>query len=65
MKIKILNPCMELQRAGLKPGDEVEAEHGAGSETTGAMYFTVNNGTRKFECVVWPDNYERVEKKIQ
>ena len=51
---------MELQRAGIKPSDEVEANYMMGSETNGSLYFEVKNGNRKFECVVWPDNYELV-----
>lgn len=53
---------MELQRAGLKAGDEVDACPGQGSDKTGSLYFEVTNGNRKFECVVWPDNYEKVKK---
>ena len=60
MKIRILNPCLELQKAGMKPGDEVEAT--PGSELTGSMYFTAHSGTRKFECVVWPENYEIISE---
>lgn len=51
---------MELQRAGLKPGDEVEANPGQGTDKNGSLYFDYKNGNRKFECVVWPDNYELV-----
>ena len=65
MKIKILNPCMELQRAGIKPGDEVEANPGQGSDKNGSLYFEVKNGNRKFECVVWPDNYEIIKESKQ
>ena len=63
MKIKIINPCMELQRAGIKPGGEVDAIPGQGSDKTGSLFFEVKNGTRKFECVVWPDNYEVVDEE--
>ncbi len=62
MKIKLLNPCMELLRAGVKPGDIIDANPGQGSEKTGALYFEVKNGTRNFECVVWPENYEIVKE---
>lgn len=56
MKIQIIDPCMELQRAGIKPGDVVEANPGPASET-GAMFFEKHNGCREFQCVVYPDNY--------
>lgn len=58
MKIRIIDPCLELCRAGLKNGDEIEAT--PGSELTGSMYFEKHNGTRSFSCIVWPENYEVV-----
>ena len=54
---------MELQKAGMKPGDIVEAT--PGSELTGSMYFTCKTGNRKFECVVWPENYEIIKESKQ
>ena len=56
-RIKLIGALgLELERAGLKPGDEIDATHG--SELTGSMYFETSCNGRKFECVVWPENYE-------
>ena len=51
---------MELQKAGMKPGDIIEAT--PGSELTGSMYFTAKSGNRTMECVVWPENYEIIKE---
>ena len=56
MQIKIINPCMELQRLGLKDGDIVDATKG--SELTRSMYFERESKT----AVVWPENYEIVRQ---
>lgn len=56
MKITLIGTLgSELERAGLKPGDEVEATRG--SELTGSMYFETWVDNRLFSCVVWPENY--------
>lgn len=61
MKIRIIDPCMEMQRAGIKKGDIVEATKG--SELTGSMYFDKTNGTRQFSCIAWPEEYEIIENQ--
>ncbi len=57
MKIKIINPCAELQRMGIKDGDIVEATKG--SSLTNSMY--VDKGIQT--GVVWPENYEIVSEE--
>lgn len=57
MQIKIINPCAELQRMGIKDGDIVEATKG--SSLTYSMY--VDKGLQT--GVVWPENYEIVKNK--
>lgn len=58
-RIKLIGELgLELERAGLKPGDEIDSTKG--SELTGSMYFETYVNGRKFECVVWPENYELI-----
>lgn len=57
MKIKLkgeLHP--ELLAHGLKVGDEVHAE----IQKSGAAYFTLHDYAVPQECVVYPDNYEKI-----
>lgn len=50
----------ELTRIGLQPGMPIMAEPDKMS-TVGAMNFEVHFRGWKYDCVVWPENYDFVE----
>jgi hypothetical protein len=46
----------ELLILGLKPGDEINAN----IQKNKAAYFTIHTYCIPVECVVYPDNYEKI-----
>jgi hypothetical protein len=52
----------ELKAIGLKADDTVHAEADRLGKT-GAMYFTKMYQGYKYECVVWPQNYEILKEE--
>jgi hypothetical protein len=60
MKIRLKGELdWELTRIGLKVDEEVEATPDRVGKT-GAMYFDIYYRGWKYECVVWPENYELI-----
>ncbi len=47
----------ELRALGIREGDEVKAERCPVS-TVGAVNFVVYRFGSKYNCVVWPENYD-------
>ena len=52
----------ELKMLGIKTNDIVNVEEF--NRTTGAAYFKKYIGNLSINCVVWPENYEILEKKL-
>lgn len=51
----------DLQKIGLKAGDKINT-HTTPRKISGAIFFDASHNGFKCECVVYPDNYDLVEK---
>ena len=61
MKIKLKDSInSELIAVGLRPGDEISSNDV--NKTTGAVQFTRWHNSSSFDCVVWPEDYEVIQK---
>ena len=64
MKIKLKDSIIsELTCLGLRPGMVVKSTQL--NKTTGAVDFTHYYNSSAYDCVVWPEDYEIVEKETQ
>jgi len=62
MKVKLKDSIIsELTCIGLRPGMVVSGTHV--NKTTGAVDFTHYYNSGKYDCVVWPEDYEIVENE--
>jgi len=62
MKIRLKgNLDWELTRIGLAEGDEIDNIPDKVGKT-GAVYFDKYYRSYKYECVVWPENYDVINK---
>jgi hypothetical protein len=62
MKIELKGELIsELTSLGIKSGDVVEATPDRMGKT-GAMYFEKHYYGSRYDCVVWPDNYDVITK---
>ena len=61
MKIKLKDSInSELIAVGLRPGDEISSNDV--NKTTGAVQFTRWQNGSSYNCVVWPEDYEVIQK---
>ena len=61
MKIKLKDSInSELIAVGLRPGDEISSNDV--NKTTGAVQFTRWHNGYSYDCVVWPEDYEVIQK---
>jgi hypothetical protein len=61
MKIRLKDSIIsELTSLGLRPGMVVKSTQV--NKTTGAVDFTHYRNNDKYDCVVWPEDYEIVEE---
>lgn len=61
MKIQLKGELdLDLRVIGLKPGQIIE-DAGPSLGFTNPVYFDHRHNGHKYNCVVWPENYEIIE----